>query len=84
MTEGEVVPAGVADLVGEDRPGPFRPLPFLVEEAVSQGEAPSPSVHFRDVVERTERGRVLLHRAAPHEDVEFRDVDGLAVQSRIT
>src|SRR5712691_435938 len=54
VTERDVVPAGVTDLVGEDRRRPVGPLPRLVKEAVTHGEAPAPAVAPGDVGERLE------------------------------
>src|SRR5437660_1441025 len=80
VTESEVVPAGIANLVGEYRRGPIRPLPVRIEEAVAHTEAPAPRVAAGKVGERLEAGLVLFHRAAPHDRVERREVDGLPVQ----
>src|SRR3989441_7189107 len=80
VAEGDVVPAGVANLVGEYRRRPLGPLPRLVEKAVRHGEAPASVVTPRDMGERPELGRVLFHGAAPHDHLELREVDGLSVQ----
>ena len=80
VTEGDVVPAGVANLVGEDRRRALRPLALLVEEAVPHGQAPAPVVAPRDVGEGPERGLVLFHGAAPHDRIELGKLDRLAVE----
>ena len=51
-----------------------------VEKAVRHGETPAAIVAPRNVGERLERGLVLFHRTPPHDHVELREIDGLAVQ----
>src|SRR2546422_5444299 len=80
VAEGDVVPAGVANLVGEYRRRPLRPLSRLVEKSVRHGEAPASVVTPRDIGERPELGLVLFHGAAPYDHIELREVDGLSVQ----
>jgi hypothetical protein len=80
VSERQIVPAGVADVVGEDRRGPIRPLAVLIEEAVSHGQAPAPRVAARNVSERLKAGLVLLHRAPPDDRVQLGQLDGLAVE----
>ena len=79
MAERDVVPARVADLVGEDRRRPVGRLPLRIEEAVAHGDAPPPLVAGGDVGERAPPGLVLLHRAAPHDHVELGQLDQLPV-----
>src|SRR3989442_3890693 len=80
VAEGDVVPAGVANLVGEYRRRPLRPLPRLVEKAVRHGEAPASVVTPRDTGERPEPGLGLFHGPAPPDHIALREVDGLSVQ----
>src|SRR6058998_32982 len=80
VAEREVVPARVANLVGEDRRRAIRPLPRLVEEAVGHRQVPASVVAPGNVRERLEPRLVLLHRAAPDDGVELGEVDDLAVQ----
>src|SRR5215471_944327 len=79
VAEGHVVPARVANLVGEDRRRPLGAPPLLVEETVRQGEAPSAAIPARNVGERAVRGRVLLHRTPPDDRVELGQIDELAI-----
>ena len=79
MTERDVVPAGVTDLVGEDRRGSVRPLPRLVEEAVAHDDAPAMLVTVGHVGERVKARPVVLHGAAPHQSVEIGQLDDLSV-----
>src|SRR5881296_183151 len=69
VAEREVVPARVANLVGEDRRRAMRPLPRLVEEAVGHRQVPASVVAPGNVRERLEPRLVLLHRAAPDDGV---------------
>src|SRR5215470_8820627 len=80
MAERDVVPAGVADLVGEDRRRAVRPLARFVEEAVPHRQMPAAVVAPGDVRQRLEPGLVLLHGPAPDYGVEFGKVDDLAVE----
>src|SRR5206468_2820192 len=80
VAEREVVPARVANLVGEDRRRAIRPLPRLVEEAVGHRQVPASVVAPGNVRERLEPRLVLLHRPAPDDGVELGEVDDLAVQ----
>src|SRR6266852_7706883 len=80
VAEGDVVPAGVANFVGEYRRRPLRLLSRLVEKAVRHGEAPASVVTPWDIGERPEPGLVLFHGAAPHDHIELREVDDLSVQ----
>src|SRR6266850_5468646 len=80
MAEGDVVPAGVTNLVGEDRRRAIRPLPRLVEEAVRHRQVPAAVVAPGDVRERLEPGLVLFHRPAPDDEVELGQLDRFAVQ----
>src|SRR6266446_2095169 len=80
VTEGEIVPAGVANLVGEYRRGPIRSLSVRIEKAVTHGQGPALSVAARNIGERLEAGLVPLRRSAPHDRCELREVAGLPVQ----
>src|SRR5881628_3317463 len=80
MAEGDVVPAGITNLVGEDRRRAIRPLPRLVEEAVRHRQVPAAVVAPGDVRERLEPGLVLFHRPAPDDEVELGQLDRFSVQ----
>src|SRR4030095_1291068 len=62
VTERNVVPAGVANLVGENRRGPIRPLAVRIEEPVNHRPAPALSLATWNIGERLEARLVLLHR----------------------
>ena len=66
VSQGDIIPAGIANFVCEDGLGTVWLPAGLVEKAVRHGNVPALIVSGRDVRQRMEVRRMFLHGPSPH------------------
>src|SRR6266568_8268764 len=66
VPQGDIIPPGVTNFVGEDRRGTVRLLAGLVEKTVRHGDVPALIVSGRDVRQRMKARCMFLHGPSPY------------------